>query len=214
VNVFVLSTGRCGSTTVARAFGHATNFTAGHETRAGLVRGRLEYPPDHIESDNRLTWFLAALDQRYDESSVHWVHLTRRLEDVVESYWHRWEDVIERHRSTNLVRDWRQGSAVAREWRQDPTSIFRGSIAVAFAYGVIRSDHPLTPDERRAACDLYTRTVDTTIRAFLEARSNVSRIELSNLTEDFTAAWARIGAEGALDEAITELELRHNRRQG
>ena len=37
MNVFVLCAGRCGSMTVARAFGHATNFTAGHETRAHLI---------------------------------------------------------------------------------------------------------------------------------------------------------------------------------
>lgn len=83
-NVFVLSTGRCGSATFAKACSHFTNFTAGHETNAKLVSRRLEYPPDHIEVDNRLSWFLGLLDERYPNATC--VHLRRDPEKVAASY--------------------------------------------------------------------------------------------------------------------------------
>ena len=77
MNVFVLNTGRCGSMTWTRACSHITNFTSGHETRAGLVgHQRLAYPDGHIEVDNRLSWLLGRLDARYGTSAFY-VHLRR-----------------------------------------------------------------------------------------------------------------------------------------
>lgn len=91
MNVFVLSTGRCGSTTFARACRHITNYSSGHETRVSLLGPeRLEYPPNHIESDNRLTWFLGRLEARYPRD-VFYVHLQRDRRKVAESYAKRLE---------------------------------------------------------------------------------------------------------------------------
>ena len=43
-------TGRCGSTTFARACTHIANFTTAHESqRAPLGDERLNYPVSHIE---------------------------------------------------------------------------------------------------------------------------------------------------------------------
>lgn len=72
---------------MAKALGHATNYTVGHESRANQVKGRLRYPDQHIEVDNRLVWFLGELDARFPEAV--WVHLVREREKVVESYTHR-----------------------------------------------------------------------------------------------------------------------------
>jgi hypothetical protein len=213
VNVFVLSTGRCASTTIARAFSHATNYTSSHESRVGALHGRLDYPPHHIESDNRLTWFLAPLDERFDDG-VHWIHLTRNLDAVVESYWRRWEAVVEQHRVTRLVRNPRHAYHVAREWQQGPTAVFRNSIASAFGYGVVQSDRPLTSAERRTACELYATTAHATISHFVAGRDNVSRIDLENLSGDFAGAWDAIGAEGPIDRALSELVVHHNARTG
>lgn len=85
MRVFVLCTGRCGSTTFARAAAHATNVTAAHESRAHLLRGRLDYPDNHVEVDNRLAWFLGGLERRYGDEPLY-VHLTRDPEEVAESY--------------------------------------------------------------------------------------------------------------------------------
>jgi hypothetical protein len=77
VNVFVLNSGRCGSMTFIRACRHIRNYSAGHESRVQLLGGqRLAYPPNHIEADNRLCWFLGRLDAAYGERA-YYVHLSR-----------------------------------------------------------------------------------------------------------------------------------------
>ena len=77
MNVFVLSTGRCGSTALAHACSHITNYTSAHESRCAQVgEARLAYAPDHIEIDNRLSWYLGRLDRAYGDSAFY-VHLRR-----------------------------------------------------------------------------------------------------------------------------------------
>jgi hypothetical protein len=88
VNVFVLSTGRCGSTTFARACGHVENYSAAHESRISCVKKRVDYPDDHIEIDNHLAWFLGCLDDRYGNDAFY-VHLKRDLEETARSRKHR-----------------------------------------------------------------------------------------------------------------------------
>jgi len=91
MNVFILSTGRCGSMTFARACGHITNYSAAHESRIGeLGPQRLAYPANHIESDNRLAWFLGRLERAYPQQ-VFYVHLRRDPEAVAQSYARRLE---------------------------------------------------------------------------------------------------------------------------
>ena len=76
-NVFILSTGRCGSLTFAKACNHFTNYTSEHESLSGeLGKKRFEYPLNHIESDNRLSWFLGKLN-RYYGNNAFYVHLKR-----------------------------------------------------------------------------------------------------------------------------------------
>jgi hypothetical protein len=89
MRIFVLGTGRCGTTTFARACAHLTNFTAGHETRAKRIGAdRFAYPDRHIEADNRLCWFLGELGHRFPDA--WYVHLRRDREEVVDSFLRRW----------------------------------------------------------------------------------------------------------------------------
>lgn len=77
MNVFVLCTGRCGSTTFARACGHMMNFTAGHESRVGRIgEHRLAFADNHIEVDHRLAFQLGRLDSKFGAAGFY-VHLTR-----------------------------------------------------------------------------------------------------------------------------------------
>jgi hypothetical protein len=86
MNVFVLNTGRCGSSTFIQACRHITNYSAGHETRSTLIGPeRLAYPANHIEADNRLSWLLGRLDGTYG-SDAFYVHLTREREKVAGSF--------------------------------------------------------------------------------------------------------------------------------
>jgi hypothetical protein len=86
MNVFVLCTGRCGSTTFVRACKHMTNFTAGHESYRGRIgEERLAYPPDHIEADLRLAFQLGRLDRKYGDRA-YYVHLTRDPAKAADSW--------------------------------------------------------------------------------------------------------------------------------
>lgn len=90
MNVFILSTGRCGSMTFARACAEITNFTSAHESRSRTYGDeRFAYPDRHIESDNRLSWFLGDLERLYGDRAFY-VHLIRNKEEVCASYRRRW----------------------------------------------------------------------------------------------------------------------------
>ncbi len=84
-NIFVLCTGRCGSTTFIEAAKHITNFSAAHESRTHFFgSSKLDYPSHHIEADNRLSWHLGRLDAAYGDRAWY-VHLTRNREEVATS---------------------------------------------------------------------------------------------------------------------------------
>lgn len=93
VRAFVLCTGRCGSRTLTHACRHIENYTAGHETRARQLDARLDYPDQHIEADNRLSWFLGSLHRRYGDDPVY-VHLRRDPDAVARSYAHRFRNPV------------------------------------------------------------------------------------------------------------------------
>lgn len=77
MNVFILTTGRCGSTTFIKACRHIHNYTCAHESLTGaLGEERFQYPDNHIEADNRLSWFLGRLEQTFGDEAFY-VHLKR-----------------------------------------------------------------------------------------------------------------------------------------
>lgn len=111
--IFVLCTGRCGSTTFARAAGFASNYTAGHETRAHLLgEARLAYPPRHIEADNRLSWFLGRLDAAWGDNAAY-VHLTRDRDAVAQSLSHRFGKGIMSAYSRGILQNARKNATDA-----------------------------------------------------------------------------------------------------
>lgn len=86
MNIFILNSGRCGSTTFIRACKHINNFSSAHEsllTQTGDKR--LAYPDNHIEADNRLTWFLGRLDKRFADDAFY-VHLKRDPQETAKSF--------------------------------------------------------------------------------------------------------------------------------
>lgn len=86
MNIFILNSGRCGSSTFIKACSHIKNYTCAHES---LLREtgqeRLYYPENHIEADNRLSWFLGRLDNNYADSAFY-VHLSRNPQDTANSF--------------------------------------------------------------------------------------------------------------------------------
>jgi len=103
MRVFVLCTGRTGSLSFARACAHITNYTIGHESKARtLGKDRFQYADQHIEADNRLSWFLGSLDRSFGNEAFY-VHLIRDKEEVVKSYNRRWV------RNGSLIRAYCEG---------------------------------------------------------------------------------------------------------
>jgi len=90
MRVFVLTTGRAASATFAEAAALIDGMTTGHESHRGMLEGRLDYPDNHLESDNRLVWFLGSLDRLYDDADTFYVYLHRDPERVAYSYRERW----------------------------------------------------------------------------------------------------------------------------
>ncbi len=82
MRVFVVGTGRCGSSTFYQACKTITNYTCGHETFAGQVHN-FEYPDNHIEVAVQNVQALALLQNKYPNSTF--VYLIRRSEECIQS---------------------------------------------------------------------------------------------------------------------------------
>lgn len=107
MNIFILNTGRCGSMTFIRACQHINNYSAAHESRLKLIgEQRLQYPPQHIEADNRLAWYLGRLEQAYGDRAFY-VHLRRDLQATAVSYAKR--------RDFGLMKAFREGILLGGE---------------------------------------------------------------------------------------------------
>jgi hypothetical protein len=180
MRVFVLSTGRCGSTTFERACSHITNYTAGHETRRrNLFERRFDYPDQHIESDNRLSWFLGGLGARFEPSDTFYVHLTRDPHLVARSYARRWDSAF----TSSIVRAFGHGILVRPRWRED---------------------------QRIKVSRFYVDTVTENITAFLHGQHHSMAFPLEEAATLFPVLWQRIGAAGDLAAALAEFDVLHN----
>lgn len=181
VNVFVLSTGRAGSKTFVLACEHLSNFTAGHETRANQIgSARFDYPINHIEADNRLTWHLGLLGRKYDERDVFYVHLKRDPEKIAESFLHRWKN-----------------------------NTFRASVIRAFAHGIVMKKDDWLESEKLDVCRHYVETVNANIEEFLKNRPHMI-VELEDNGVSFEAFLRKIEAEGDLVKCRAEWTIVHN----
>lgn len=175
MNVFVLNTGRCGSLTFSKACQHITNYTAGHETRTGLIgEERLQYSEDHIEVDNRLSWFLGGLDKKYGNDAIY-VHLVRSdTKALINSF----------------VAQGRLG--VTEALRQ---VILLGCKQKERVEDIIR---------------MYSEMVNSNIRLFLKDKKRLMLFSLENAKEDFKVFWHLISAEGDLNKALEEWNIKYN----
>ena len=174
MNVFVLCTGRCGSVTFSKACEHIKNFTTGHETMAGKYPTlRLMYPANHIEVDNRLSWFLGRLDETYGDNAVY-VHLMRNPNAVAQSLLKRW--------NMGVVMSYRTGILARAGGKED--------VAITLDF-----------------CDI----VNSNIRLFLKDKTKKMEFRIETAKSDFQKFWWLIGAQGDLEVALNEFDVRYNR---
>jgi len=120
MNVFVLNTGRCGSTTFIRACSHITNYSAAHESRIHKIGpARLAYPENHIEADNRLSWLLGRLDEAFGDDALY-LHLHRDPRAVAASF--------ARREAYGIMKAYREGILLGGEPAQTPLELARDYI--------------------------------------------------------------------------------------
>lgn len=185
MNIFVLTTGRSGSKTFAEACRHLHGWTAGHETQARRLWPR-DYPPNHVEVDNRLVWFLGQLGEAYAGRDVLYVHLKRDAEATALSFW-------------------RHSMPTAERPVAYPASELR-----AFAHGLV-----MRPDiwaDYLPVARALVEAKNANIREFLRGRSGrAMTVHLEDGGSTFRIFLDRIGAEGAdRDAALAEWGVKHN----
>lgn len=129
MNVFILNTGRCGSTTFIKACQHINNYSAAHESRSTLIaEQRLTYPENHIEADNRLSWILGRLDNVYGDNAFY-VHLHRDKNKTAESFSKRNEfGIMKAYREGILMQEEQNDSAL--ELAQDYIETIESNITL------------------------------------------------------------------------------------
>lgn len=181
MNVFVLCTGRSGSTGFIKACKHISNYTTGHESRTHcLGKERFAFPDNHIEADNRLSWQLGQLDKEFGNKAFY-VHLKRDSKKAAESYMQRF--------------------------------LLPKSMIYAYANGIKKlPPETLNKDERHAICLDYIETVNFNINKFLNDKPHQITIELDEVKHGFRAFWKAIHAQGSLEQALKEFDLKHNKR--
>ena len=179
MRVFVLCSGRTGSVSFIKACSHIENFSSDHESRSRIFGShKFDYPDDHIEADNRLSWFLGHLDKEFGNDAFY-VVLKRNKKDTVNSFTKRWK--------------------------------LAGSIIDSFKKGILMlGDKKLKEPEAIEVCELYYDTIYHNIELFLKDKTNVLRIELENIKEDFVKLWNWLDAKGDLDKALKEFDTKHN----
>ena len=110
MNVFILNTGRCGSMTIIKACQHISNYTSAHESRCNLLGSdHFTYPENHIEADNRLSWFLGRLDRHYGDNAFY-VHLIRDDNATATSFVRRYNNGIIKAYRTDILMSLPDGS--------------------------------------------------------------------------------------------------------
>ena len=198
MRVFVLTTGRSGSTSFARACGHASNFTSGHETNIDRVDGRFDFPDQHVEVDNRLAWMLPQLAAANPDA--FYIHLIRDPDATARSY---------AARSMDLVR--------GRRRVLDSVKRHRGRTRVplvdAFAHGILRQRGILSRAQLEASARLMVETINANIAEFLRTRPHLT-VDIAEAADRIDDVWRAIGAEGDLAAARAEFSVLHNSGSG
>jgi hypothetical protein len=67
-----------------------------------LGDARFQYPENHIEADNRLSWFLGKLDKHFGKDAMY-VHLTRNNQETAKSYAKRYGGIFGAYKTAILL---------------------------------------------------------------------------------------------------------------
>jgi hypothetical protein len=209
MRVFVLTTGRSGSTTFAAACSHLTNFTSGHESRwNSSPHERLEFPDGHIEIDNRLTWFSGMLHARYP--AARYVHLTRDPDMVARSFQRRWayDPPLRGAGVPNATT--RARRRLSRAFGATPRQVHPGVGAVTmFAYPMFGRSDPWPHHSRLEVCRMFVDVVNSNIAEYLRDKPHLT-IDLADAAARFPEFSYWIGGVGDVRAGVREFTVRRN----
>lgn len=164
---------------------HIDGFTAGHESRAGLIGDdRFAYPANHIEVDNRLSWHLGGLSRRFPDAAF--VHLRRDPRVVAESYLSRWQEPrtlrgIVRHQA-RLIRPWR-------------------SLPASFGNGIIERYRRWPERQKIEVVEFLVETINDNITDFLRDK-NSCIVDVEKIDHDYAAFWRWSQFQGDFARAL------------
>ena len=180
MNVFVLGTGRCGTTAFAKACSHIENYSCGHESKwTSIYPDRLDYSDKHIEVDNRLSFYLGLLDEVYGDGA-YYVHLLRDIDAVISSFARR------------------ECKGVMQAWMH-----------VAGYESLYRYTKDNGVDPSRFIKD-YVVTTRTNIEYFLKDKTHKKRISIEDPKTDFILFCHDIGAIVDNGNSLAEFDELHN----
>jgi hypothetical protein len=198
MNVFVLNTGRCGSTTFIIACSHITNFTCAHESRTSLLgEDRFDYPENHIEADNRLSWLLGRLEKTYGDNAIY-VHLKRNDDETARSYVRRF--------SGGIMRAYRRGGILmGLKGESDP-------MAVALDYcHTVNSNIELFLKDKTHKMEINLESIDRDFPAFWKLIG--AEGEISAALTEFNKRYhaAKVSQNSRRNNLITRILLKFKR---
>lgn len=188
--------------TFAKACSHIANFTSAHESGRGAPPPkRFHYPDQHIEVDNRLTWFLGSLAVHYPDA--RYIHLHRDPDLVAHSFLARW------HSDPPALIANASRHPLRRVRSKLRTRHPGGFIIPAFAYGVMQRSSPWAADDRAEVCRFYVDTVTESILEFVRDKPCLD-FALEDARDAWPLVWDWIGAEGDFGGALAEFDILHN----
>lgn len=190
MRVFVVGTGRSGTSTLYSAFSRVANYSCLQESRSHRTGPeRITFPDAHIEVDCRLTFYLGLLRETYPDAL--YINAVRDPQAVALSYAQRMSDA-----QSPLM-------FLARRLRSTP------SLSDAHAHHIVKGNWRLGPDQRLKAMLDMVAAVNANIRA-ATSTARYLEVDIDDPDEAFRLAWQSMGAEGDLDGALQELRTAHN----
>lgn len=102
MRVFVVGTGRSGTSTAYHALQHVAKHTVGHESRAGILLHH-EYPENHIEVSSQLIPEIVQLALQYPNAKWIWLKrgksatvrsIATQCPDAMAAYGFQWFQVV------------------------------------------------------------------------------------------------------------------------
>lgn len=193
MRIFCTGTGRCGTSTLARAFECCTNYTVGQETKVGPshldLDSLLDYPDNHIEVSPHLVIVAPLLMERYPDA--RWILLARNKHDCIRSIASNCEKSI-----AGFVYQWLQVELDPEPTKESDPKEYSRTRKVNYEKSV----------------QLFYSLVNASVESLFSRlpAENCFVLNLEELTILWPEVWKKLGVEGDIGLSMKELARRYN----